>query len=172
MSIDGQSPKLFSHLNKNGVPDVAMGFNVVLGIAVMLFGAPAVIYVFSNVGYVGSFVPVLIGYFFLRRWRPELRRPFRLPNWMMWVALGLGIYYAFVWAVGLPWCALSGCAVGGVGNVLPAYFIGIALMLAYIPLYLWRQSQDRRAALATAAAGAPVEPSVPAGVAPDKVDRP
>jgi len=172
MSIDGQSPKLFSHLNKHGVPDVAMGFNVILGIAVMLFGAPAVIYVFSNVGYVGSFVPVLVGYFFLRRWRPELRRPFRLPNWMMWVALGLGIYYAFVWAVGLPWCALSGCAVGGVGNVLPAYFIGIALMLAYIPLYLWRQSQDRQAPLATAAAGAPVEPSVTAGVAPDKVDRP
>jgi amino acid transporter len=170
MSVDGQSPKLFSHLNNNGVPDVAMGFNVILGLAVMLFGAPAVIYVFSNVGYVGSFVPVLVGYFFLRRWRPELRRPFRLPNWMMWVALALGIYYAFVWAVGLPWCAVSGCAVGGVGNVLPAYFIGIALMLAYIPLYLWRQRQDRQSVLATA--GAAAEAKVSAGVSQDPVDRP
>jgi hypothetical protein len=92
---------------------------------------------------------------------------------MMWVALGLGIYYAFVWAVGLPWCALSGCAVGGVGNVLPAYFIGIALMLAYIPLYLWRQAQDRSSKLATAAAGSSTaETTVPASVAQDPVDRP
>jgi amino acid transporter len=165
MSLDGQSPRLFSHLNKHGVPDVSMGFNVILGLAVMLFGAPAVIYVFSNVGYVGSFVPVLIGYYFLRRWRPELRRPFRLPEWMKYVALGLGIYYLFVWGVSLPWCALSGCAVGGVGNVLPAYFIGIALMLAYVPLYLWRQRSDRRLAAAEAA---PAPAAVPAGVGDDR----
>jgi amino acid transporter len=164
MSVDGQSPRLFSHLNQHGVPDVSMGFNVILGLAVMLFGAPAVIYVFSNVGYVGSFVPVLFGYFFLRQWRPELRRPFRLPDWMKWVALALGVYYLFVWAVSLPWCAVSGCAVGFVGNVLPAYFIGIALMLAYIPLYLWRQRQDRRLGLATAAAGSAPEAKVPASV--------
>jgi len=166
MSVDGQSPRLFSHLNKHGVPDVSMGFNVILGLAVMLFGAPAVIYVFSNVGYVGSFVPVLIGYYFLRRWRPELRRPFRLPEWMKYVALAVAAYYLFTWAVGLPWCALSGCAVGGVGNVLPAYFIGIGLMLAYIPLYLWRQRSDRR--LATAQAAAAPAAGVPAGVSDER----
>jgi amino acid transporter len=146
MSLDGQTLKIFSHLNKNGVPDVSMGFNVVLNIAVMLFGAPAVIYVFSNVGYVFSFVPVLIGYYFLRRWRPELRRPFRLPEWMKYVALAIAAYYLFTWAVGLPWCALSGCANGGVGNVLPAYFIGILVLVAYLPLYWIRQRQDRAAA--------------------------
>jgi len=147
MAVDGQSLRLFTHLNQHGVPDVSMGFNVVLGLAVMLFGAPAVIYVFSNVGYVGSFVPVLIGYYFLRQWRPELRRPFRLPEWAKYIALAVAAFYLFVWAVGLPWCALSGCAVGGVGNVLPAYFIGILLMLAYIPLYWWRQRSDRRLGL-------------------------
>jgi amino acid transporter len=146
MSLDGQTLKVFSHLNKNGVPDVSMGFNVVLNIAVMLFGAPAVIYVFSNVGYVFSFVPVLVGYYFLRRWRPELRRPFRLPEWMKYVALAVAAYYLFTWAVGLPWCALSGCANGGVGNVLPAYFIGILVLVAYLPLYWIRQRQDRAAA--------------------------
>jgi amino acid transporter len=143
MSLDGQTLKIFSHLNKNGVPDVSMGFNVVLNIAVMLFGAPAVIYVFSNVGYVFSFVPVLIGYYFLRRWRPELRRPFKLPEWMKYVALAVAAYYLFTWAVGLPWCALSGCANGGVGNVLPAYFIGILVLVAYLPLYWIRQRQDK-----------------------------
>jgi len=143
MSLDGQTLRIFSHLNKHGVPDVSMGFNVVLNVAVMLFGAPAVIYVFSNVGYVFSFVPVLIGYYFLRRWRPELRRPFRLPEWMKYVALAVAAYYLFTWAVGLPWCALSGCANGGVGNVLPAYFIGILVLIAYLPLYWIRQRQDK-----------------------------
>jgi amino acid transporter len=143
MSLDGQTLKIFAHKNKHGVPDVSMGFNVVLNIAVMLFGAPAVIYVFSNVGYVFSFVPVLIGYYFLRRWRPELRRPFKLPEWMKYVALALAAYYLFTWAVGLPWCALSGCAVGGVGNVLPAYFIGILVLLAYLPIYWLRRRSDR-----------------------------
>jgi hypothetical protein len=45
-------------------------------------------------------------------------------------------------------------------------------LLAYIPLYLWRQRQDRRSGVATAGAGAAAEANVPAGVAPDKVDRP
>jgi amino acid transporter len=143
MSLDGQTLKIFAHLNKHGVPDVSMGFNVILNVAVMLFGAPAVIYVFSNVGYVFSFVPVLIGYYFLRRWRPELRRPFKLPEFMKYVALAVAAYYLFVWAVGLPWCALSGCANGGVGNVLPAYFIGILVLVAYLPIYWIRRSQDR-----------------------------
>ena len=143
MSLDGQTLRIFAHKNKHGVPDVSMGFNVVLNIAVMLFGAPAVIYVFSNVGYVFSFVPVLVGYYFLRRWRPELRRPFKLPEFMKYVALAVAAYYLFTWAVGLPWCALSGCAVGGVGNVLPAYFIGILVLLAYLPIYWVRRRQDR-----------------------------
>jgi amino acid transporter len=143
MSLDGQTLKIFAHKNKHGVPDVSMGFNVILNIAVMLFGAPAVIYVFSNVGYVFSFVPVLIGYYFLRRWRPELRRPFKLPEWMKYVALVLAAYYLFTWAVALPWCATSGCAVGGVGNVLPAYFIGIAVLVAYLPIYWIRRQQDK-----------------------------
>jgi amino acid transporter len=166
MSLDGQSLRIFSHLNRHGVPDVSMGFNVILGVAVMLFGAPAVIYVFSNVGYVGSFVPVLIGYYFLRRWRPELRRPFKLPEWMKYAALALGIFYLFVWAVGLPWCSITGCATGGVGNNLLAYFIGIALMLTYIPLYWWRQYSDRRLGLVAAGAGAAAD-KVPAGVGSD-----
>jgi amino acid transporter len=154
MSLDGQSPRIFSHLNKHGVPDVAMGLNIVLNLATMLFGAPAIIYVFSNVGYVGSFVPVLIGYYFLRRWRPELRRPFRLPEWMKYVALAVAAFYAFTWLVSLPWCAASGCA-SSLGNVVYAYFIGIIVVLLYIPLYWWRRRSDRLHGVATGGAGGP-----------------
>ena len=156
MSLDGQFPKIFSHLNRHDVPDVAMGLNVVLNFGTMLFGAPAVIYVFSNVGYVGSFVPVLLGYYFLRRWRPDLHRPFRLPEWMKYVALGVAAFYAITWFVALPWCAITGCATAG-GNNLPAYFIGLGVVAAYFPLYWWRKREDRISAarVAATAGGSP-----------------
>jgi hypothetical protein len=35
---------------------------------------------FSNVGYLASFIPVLVGYYLLRKERPNLRRPFKLPE--------------------------------------------------------------------------------------------
>jgi len=144
MSMDGMSPRVFSHLNKHQVPDIAMGLNIVIGFAVMLFGAPAFIYIFSNVGYVGSFVPVLIGYYFLRRWYPNLKRPFRLPEWAKYVALAVAAFYFIAWAVGIPLCAFNGCAVAssGITGEL-AFGIGVLLMLLYFPLYLWRQRQDR-----------------------------
>ncbi|HXN01083.1 MAG TPA: APC family permease [Candidatus Dormibacteraeota bacterium] len=168
MSLDGQAPRLFAHVNKHQVPDVSMGFNVVLNIAIMLFGAPAVIYVFSNVGYVGSFVPVLIGYYFLRRWRPDLHRPYRLPEFMKYVALGVAALYAFIWAVGLPWCAITGCATGGTGNNLIAYFVGIAVVLAYLPLYWWRKAQDRRLGVAATSTSTIAADAVQVGVGSDR----
>jgi len=168
MSLDGQAPRLFAHVNKHQVPDVSMGFNVVLNIAIMLFGAPAVIYVFSNVGYVGSFVPVLLGYYFLRRWRPDLHRPYRLPEFMKYVALGVAALYAFIWAVGLPWCAITGCATGGVGNNLVAYFVGIAVVLAYLPLYWWRKAQDRRLGVVATTTATVAADAVPVGAGSDR----
>ena len=50
-------------------------------------GGAVEIYTFSNVGYLASFIPVLIGYYLLRKHRPNVRRPFKLPEWMKYVAL-------------------------------------------------------------------------------------
>ena len=58
-------------------------------IVVVFMGGAVEIYTFSNVGYLASFLPVLVGYYLLRRDRPNLRRPFRLPEFMKYVALGL-----------------------------------------------------------------------------------
>lgn len=80
MALDGQAPRIFGHVNRHNVPDFSMGLNTVLNILLIFVGAPGSIYVLSNVGYVGSFVPVLLGYYFLRRWRPEVFRPFRSPS--------------------------------------------------------------------------------------------
>ena len=76
-------------MNKHGVPGFSMGFNVVCMIALVFTGGAVEIYTLSNVGYTVSFVPVLIGYYLLRRYRPEMRRPFRLPEFFKYLALVL-----------------------------------------------------------------------------------
>ena len=87
MSTDGQFPRFFQRVNKHGVPNRAMWFNVACSIAVVFMGGAVEIYTFSNVGYLASFIPVLIGYYLLRKHRPNVRRPFKLPEWMKYVAL-------------------------------------------------------------------------------------
>jgi amino acid transporter len=140
MALDGQGPRIFGHVNKHNVPDFSMALNTVANILLIFVGAAGPIYVLSNVGYVGSFVPVLLGYYFLRKWRPEIHRPFKLPEWMKYVAVALAVLYFVVWAVGIPACAIEGCQLGG-GKM---FLIGVAVVLLYFPLYWWRKSEDRR----------------------------
>jgi len=140
MALDGQAPRIFGRVNRHNVPDFSMGLNVVLNILLLFVGTPGSIYVLSNVGYVGSFVPVLLGYYFLRRWRPEIHRPYRLPEWMKYVALAVAALFFFVWAVGIPSCAIKGCQPGG-GKM---FLIGVVIVLAYFPLYWWRQAENRK----------------------------
>ncbi len=140
MSLDGQAPRWMGHVNRHNVPDASMALNTIVNILLLFVGTPGSIYVLSNVGYVGSFVPVLLGYYFLRRWRPEIHRPYRLPEWMKYVALAVAALYFFVWAVGIPACAIKGCQPGG-GKM---FLIGVAIVLLYFPLYWWRQAENRR----------------------------
>jgi amino acid transporter len=100
MSVDGQFPRWFQHLNHHGVPDRSMFFNVVASLLVVLLGGAVEIYTFSNVGYTGSFLPVLVGYYLLRQDKPKARRPFRLPEFMKYVALALALFYGIVWLYG------------------------------------------------------------------------
>jgi amino acid transporter len=140
MALDGQAPRIFGHVNRHTVPDFSMGLNVVLNIGLIFAGTPGAIYVLSNVGYVGSFVPVLLGYYFLRKWRPEIHRPYKLPEWMKYVALFIAALYFIVWSVGIPACAIKGCQPGG-GKM---FVIGVIIVLLYFPLNWWRRVEDRR----------------------------
>jgi amino acid transporter len=161
MATDGQFPRFFHHTNKHGVPDRSMIFNVVCSIIVVFFGGAVEIYTFSNVGYLASFIPVLIGYYLLRKHRPNLRRPFRLPEWMKYVALALAGLYAIIYFWGGPTYASCSCNAAG-HKTLPYYFIGFAVLASYYPLYLWRKAGDRKNASALAASdlagGAPAPP--------------
>jgi len=141
MSMDGQFPKFFQHTNSHGVPDRAMMFNIVCSIIVVFFGGAVEIYTFSNVGYLASFVPVLIGYYLLRRDRPNVRRPFKLPEWMKYLALALAAFYTFIYFYGGITYSTCKCSEAG-HSTLPYYFIGFAVLAAYLPLYWWRKRDD------------------------------
>ena len=71
MSVDGQFPRFFQRTNRHGVPANAMVFNVIFSLLVVLLGGAVQIYSFSNVGYTGSLILVLIAYYLLRRYRPQ-----------------------------------------------------------------------------------------------------
>jgi amino acid transporter len=155
MSIDGQFPRFFQHTNKHGVPDRSMMFNVVCMIAVVFMGGAVEIYTFSNVGYLASFIPVLVGYYLLRKHRPNVRRPFRLPEWMKYVALGLAAFYAVIYFYGGPVYAACSCSLAG-KSTLVYYFIGIGTLLSYLPLYWYRKRvEDKRTAEAPESAVVP-----------------
>ena len=131
MSVDGQFPRVFQHLNKHGVPDKAMFFNVLCSLVVVLAGGAVEIYSFSNVGYTFSFLPVLVGYFILRQMRPNARRPFKLPEFMKYVALAMAVLYFIIWLYG-------GIYYSKIGHTLVYYLAGWAVLIAYLPLYWYR----------------------------------
>jgi amino acid transporter len=144
MSVDGQFPRFFQQTNHHGVPHRAMLFNVVCSIIVVFAGGAVEIYTFSNVGYLASFIPVLVGYYLLRRDRPNVRRPFKLPEWMKFVALAIAALYAVIYFYGGPVYAACKCSLAG-KSTLPYYFIGIGVVLCYFPLYWYRKSvEDKR----------------------------
>ena len=136
MALDGEFPTWFTKLNDHGVPARAMAFNVVASLLVVLAGGAVEIYSFSNVGYTISFIPVLIGYFLLRQDKPELRRPFKLPEFMKYVALLLAVVYFVFWLFGGLWYSK-------LGNVEIYYWAGWVTLLAYLPLYWYRKLDAR-----------------------------
>lgn len=131
MSVDGQFPRWFSHINKHGVPDHAMLINTAASLAVVCLGGAVQIYSFSNVGYIASFVPVAIGYYLLRKYKPDVRRPFKLPEVFKYLALALAGLYIFFWIGG-------GITYSIIGHVLIYYILGWITLLVYLPLYWWR----------------------------------
>jgi Amino acid transporters len=131
MSVDGQFPRFFQKINKHGVPDRAMFFNVICSLVVVLAGGAVEIYSFSNVGYTFSFIPVLVGYYLLRKYKPNARRPVRLPEPFKYVALGMAVFYFVIWLYG-------GIYYSKIGHTLVYYLAGWGVLVAYLPLYWYR----------------------------------
>jgi amino acid transporter len=132
MAVDGQFPRAFTRVNQHGVPSFAMIFNVGASLAVVFFGGAVQIYTFSNIGYLGSFIPVLIGYYLLRQAHPEWRRPVRLPEFMKYVALGMAVVYFFIWSYG-------GYMYSEIGHTTLYYWIGWGTAASYLVFYWYRR---------------------------------
>ena len=135
MALDGEFPKFFTRLNSHGVPHIAMGFNVIASLIVVLLGGAVEIYTFSNVGYTASFLPVLVGYFLLRNDKPDANRPFKLPEFMKYVALGLALFYFIIWLYG-------GLVYSQLGNAVIYYWAGWVVLFLYLPFYAYRKMED------------------------------
>jgi len=142
------------------VPDRAMAFNVVCSVIVLMFGSPLRIYIFSNIGYLFACMMGFFAYFAHRQTRPSVARPVRLPGFMRWVALLIGIVCAVLWVFG-GWNSPS-VVVGTPSHSL--FLLGILVLAAYVPLHLWRRVTDRRRAGSEAQA-APPEMAVESGMA-------
>src|SRR5215471_15088121 len=151
---DGLLPRWFEHKNRHGVPDYAMAFNVVCSMLLVLLGSPVRIYIISNGGYLLSCAFAFLGYFVYRQMRPDVERPFRLPNVAKWFALAIFIIWMAIYFFG-GWNSPK--IVVGPGQGPGLYLLGLLIVALYAPLYWWRAWQDRR--LARAAAGGPGRPA-------------
>jgi hypothetical protein len=115
----------------------------------------------------------LLGYFVYRQLRPDVPRPFRLPTFAKWIALGVFIVWMAIYFFGgwnSPKIILANPKQGP-----GLYLLGLLIVALYAPLYWWRAWQDRRLAAAgrlpgqvapVAAGGAPLDrggESVPDG---------
>ncbi|HYX86529.1 MAG TPA: APC family permease [Gaiellales bacterium] len=158
MAIDGQFPRIFASVNKHGVPGFSMGFNVACSIALVFTGGAVEIYTLSNVGYTASFIPVLVGYYLLRRYRPDMRRPVRLPEPFKYIALFLAALYFVIWLYGgLVEASLPNALLNN-NDTKVYFFIGWAILLSYVFFYWYRvKIEDPRHA------GEPEPPPLPAG---------
>jgi amino acid transporter len=154
MSADGNFPKIFSKLNRHGVPSSGMFFTVICSIAVVFMGGAVEIYTFSNVGYLIVVIAALVAYVWLRQTRPNLPRPIKLPEFMKYVAGAMALFFLFIYFYGGPMYASCTCSQAG-KSTLPYYFMGFGALALYLPLYLYRHLvEDKR----DAANAPPTEP--------------
>ncbi len=138
---DGILPRWFGHSNRHGTPDYSMIFNLVCSLVLLFVGSPLEIYIFSNMGYLFACAIAMIGYGI---WRREgyghVKRPVKMPGWVPPLALFVGVILMGDWLVGGFYA--SDYAVGAGRREL--FLIGLLLLLLYIPLYYWRQLEDRK----------------------------
>ncbi len=117
-----------------------MGFNLVCSLLLLFIGNPLDIYIFSNVGYLFAVSLSLVGYWLYRVKQPEAPRPFRLGAWAAPLALVIGVVFLFCWAYGGYFAA--DYQVAADKRIL--FFIGLALLALWFPLYWWRQMENKR----------------------------
>ena len=83
---------------------------------------------------------MLVGYYLLRKYRPNVTRPFRLPEFFKYIALAMAALYAFIWLYG-------GISYAPHRRHRDLLLPRLGRRAAYIPFYLYRtRVEDKRLA--------------------------
>ena len=89
-----------------------------------------------------SFIPVLVGYYLLRKYRPDMKRPVRLPEFIKYIALVLAACYFVIWSYGgLVEASLPNAFLGN--NDTKIYFFIGWVILVSLPAHLLVPRQGR-----------------------------
>jgi amino acid transporter len=131
----GYLPRIFARTNKNNTPDFSLLFLfLVNAILVIVIGeAPIFLLVAGNIGY---FVVIILANFspyVLRKDHPNRDREYRVPDYLIYVSVVIGVINVLLLVVG--------AGSYGLANVV----VGTALLLTVYPLYFYRTKiEDKR----------------------------
>jgi amino acid transporter len=139
LAKDDMTIRQLGHLNRRGVPAVALAVDCVINVILVLFvSSPLGILLASNLGYFLAIVLALVGYLLLRRDRPAWPRPIRLGRAAVPLASVLLLVNLVLLAVGATNPSVAGY--GGLKETL----IGLSLLALSIVLLTFRRLvQDR-----------------------------
>lgn len=140
MGKEGTTIKQVGVLNRRGVPARALTVALVINVLALVFlKTPLAIVVTGNLGYILTHILAISGYAMLRKDRPDLARPIKLPGFFVPLAWLLAAFLTAVLIVGA-----TGFKITGYGGYKE---LGIALgvLAASVGLWLYRTKvQDRR----------------------------
>lgn len=158
LARDGLTVRWLNHLNRQGVPDHGMTWDLVIqgvmmwfpyvagfvGFTTLVTNAPIVILAVSNLGYILCHVGAIAAFIILRRQQPNLKRPFKLSSYWLPVAYVLLVFNIIIIPIG--------AVDKDLGYGVVPFLLGVLLLLISVVLYWVRRNvEDPRAA---AAAGA------------------
>jgi amino acid transporter len=117
-SVDGLMPKYLSHVNSHGVPTAAMWTDLIFNIFLLTLGSPIFVLAASSVAYVLCIAMDMNAGWMHRIQRPNHARPYRAPNWLIFVGgpilsllnLAFIVFGANVFAPGALWYGLGAIA--------------------------------------------------------------
>jgi amino acid transporter len=135
MSRDGLILRQFGAVNRFNVPVGSMFLDCGVTIALLVIFKDNIVNLIaaSNIGYITVFILLAPTYIALRRRRPDLARPYRLPGVFVPIAAACCVFNVVVTLIGAPQLGAS------------VVWTGVIIMFAVVPFYLYRSLvQDRR----------------------------
>ncbi|MGW1992713.1 APC family permease [Embleya sp. NPDC001921] len=145
MGKEGTTIKQVGVLDKRGVPARALMIALVVNVVILIaLKTPLAIIVTGNLGYILTHILAISGFAMLRRDRPDLARPIRLPGFFVPLAWLLAAFLTVVLVVGA-----TGFSITGYGGFKE---LGIAcgVLVTGVALWLYRTKvQDPRDAAHT-----------------------